>query len=110
MTDIKPLMTVLAAPLRILLVSAFILLGKMGWLTWATPEAMHAQVNALMDFLVVAVPTAYAIWAGFKAWRSAQPETIVAKAAALPEVSTIVTTAKLAQAVQDATGTVIPRV
>lgn len=101
MTDIKPLMTVLAAPLRILLVAAFILLGKMGWLTWATPEAMHQTVNALMDFLVVLVPTLYAIWAGFNAWRNAQPETIVAKAAALPEVARVVTTPAIVDKLDD---------
>ncbi len=95
MNDIKPLVTVLAAPLRILLVSAFILIGKMGWITWATPEAMHETVNSVMDFLVVAVPAVYAVWAGFKAWRNAQPATIVAKAAALPEVQQIIATPAL---------------
>ena len=107
MNDIKPLMTALASPIRILLVAAFILLGKMGWITWATPEDMHAQVNAIMDFLVLAVPAIYAVWAFLKAWRNAQPETIVAKAIALPEVARIVTTPEIAAKVRDPD--VIPR-
>lgn len=94
-SQIKLLVSVLASPFRILLLSAFLLLAKMGWFTWLTPESAADVVNAIMDFLVVAVPSGYAIWAGFKAWREKQPAAIVAQAAALPEVAVIVTTSEI---------------
>lgn len=81
---IKLLVSSLAAPLRILLMASFLLLAKMGWFTWLTPENYHEPVNALMDFLVVAAPAE-----------------IVASAAAViaPTGGTIVTTPEIANAV-----------
>lgn len=112
MNDPKALISVLAAPFRIVLLATFLLLAKMGWITWATPEAMHAQVNAIMDFLVVAVPAGYAVWAGFKAWRmqaaaalAKEPVEIIKAAAALPEVARIITTPAIADAIFDPTVT-----
>lgn len=101
MDQIKPYVTALAGPVRTLLVALFILLGKMGWITWATPEAMHAQVNAIMDFLVVAVPLIYAVWVYLRALKAGKPEAIVAKAAALPEVAKIVTTPAIVDKLDD---------
>lgn len=110
MNEVKTSLAIrsLAEPIRALLVAAFILFGKMGWITFATPEAMHGIVNAIMDFLVAAVPIGYAIWLWIKSIRqktadveAARPENIVAKAAALPEVTTIVTTPAIARKVDD---------
>lgn len=98
---IKLLVSSLAAPVRILLMAAFLLLAKMGWFTWLTPENYHERVNLLMDFLVVAVPAGYAVWAGFKAWREKQPVAVISAAASLPEVAKIVTTPEIAAKVDD---------
>lgn len=114
MNDIKTNLAIrsLAEPVRALLVAAFILFGKMGWITFATPEVMHGTVNAIMDFLVAAVPITYAIWLWIKSIRqktadveAAKPENIVAKAAALPEVKTIVASPEIAAKVDDPTVT-----
>lgn len=59
--------------------------------------------TVLVAFVMWLIPT---VW-GLYVRRNAG---IVASAAALPEVSTIVTTTKMAQAINDATGTVIPKV
>ncbi len=88
--QLKPIINALAGPIRVMLMATFILLAKMGWITWATPDAMHAQVNAIMDFLVVAAPAAYAAWVFVQALRANKPSAIVAKAAALPDVAKIV--------------------
>lgn len=64
-------------------------------LTASTQIAVGAVANV--------ATTVYSLWVRRKAG-------LVASAAALPEVSTIVTTTSLAKAVQDATGTVIPKV
>lgn len=94
--QIRTLVSALAAPFRILLLAAFLLLAKMGYLT---PEDATQATNNVMDFLVVAVPAGYAIWAGWRAWRDKQPVEIVKAAAALPEVKEIITTNDIAAAV-----------
>jgi hypothetical protein len=108
MDPAKLLLDSLGGPIRIALLSIFLLLAKAGWFTWLTPESAHQIVNAIMDALVVLVPAAYAIWAGFKTFRRKlaearenQPEVIVAKAAALPEVGKIVVTPDIAAKVDD---------
>ncbi len=90
------MLEVLAPPLRILAMAAFLLLAKQGWFTWLTPENAHDLANQVMDFLVVAVPAAYALWAAFKAWRqrrarkiAAKPENLIERAASLPDVAKI---------------------
>lgn len=90
------MLDILAPPLRILAVTGFILMAKMGWLSWIRPDNAEEIANKVMDFLVVAVPAAYALWAGFKAWRekrarkrAARPENVIAAAAALPEVAKV---------------------
>lgn len=62
-----------------------------------------AWVPGLVGFVMWLIPTIWGLYVRRKAG-------LVASAAALPEVSTIVTTTKLAEAVQDTTGTVIPSV
>ncbi len=62
-------LAVVAPGIRILLLTAFLLLAKMGWFTWLTPENAHGVVNSLMDALVAIVPIAYAAWAVFKSTR-----------------------------------------
>lgn len=106
----KALMSGLASPLRIFLMAAFLLLAKAGWFTWLTPESVHGVVNNIMDFLVVAAPAGYMLWAGLKAFReklaqekAKQPEEIVKAAAALPEVSRIETTPEIAAVITDPT-------
>lgn len=59
--------------------------------------------TVLVAFVMWLVPTAWGLYVRRKAG-------LVASAAALSEVSTIVTTAKMAQAVNDDTGTIIPKV
>lgn len=83
------MMDVLAPPFRILLMAGFLLLAKQGWFTWLTPENAHGVANEVMDFLVLAVPAGYALWAGWKEWRDTRAVAIIAKAAALPEVQQI---------------------
>lgn len=83
------MLEILAPPLRIILMATFLVLAKQGWFTWLTPESAHDQANQVMDFLVVAVPALYALWAGFQARRHATTEYIVEKAAALPEVRSV---------------------
>lgn len=97
----KTFINILAGPMRVLLLAAFLLLAKMGWFTWLTPENHHEYVNLIMDFLVLAVPALYALWVGIQAWRNNQPEAIVKAAADLPQVHEIVTTQALADAVHD---------
>lgn len=97
----KTAISILAAPLRILLMAAFLLLAKMGWFTWLTPENHHEYVNVLMDFLVVAVPAAYALWAGFKAWRESKPEAIVKAAADLPKTLDDISTQDVVDAIRN---------
>ncbi len=90
------MLEILAPPARILLMAAFLVFAKMGWLSWIRPDNAEEIANRVMDFLVVAVPAAYALWAGFKAWRekrarkrAARPENVIAAAAALPEVAKV---------------------
>lgn len=83
------MLDVLAPPLRILLMAAFLLLAKQGWFTWLTPESAHDIANQVMDFLVLAVPAAYALWAWNKERKAQQPAAIIEKAAALPEVRAV---------------------
>lgn len=83
------MLDILAPPLRILLMATFLILAKQGWFTWLTPESAHDIANQVMDFLVLAVPAGYALWAWWKAKRAAEPERIIEKAAALPEVRAI---------------------
>lgn len=90
------MLDILAPPLRILLMAAFLLIAKAGWFTWLTPDSAHDIANQVMDFLVVAVPAGYAIWAGFVAWRekkaaarAAQPEAKILAAARLHEVAKV---------------------
>lgn len=87
------MLEILAPPLRILAMAAFLLLAKQGWFTWLTPENAHDLANQVMDFLVVAVPAAYALWAAFKAWREKRakerankPAVLIEKVARLPTV------------------------
>ena len=93
----------LKGPLRVLLMAGFILLAKMGVITYATPEQMHGHVNAILDFLVMAAPAAYALWVFVQGMRANDPVNIVAKAAALPQVGTILTTPDIAKAIHDPT-------
>lgn len=104
----KALISALASPIRIFLMASFLLLAKAGWFTWLTPESVHGIVNNIMDWLVLAAPAVYMIWAGVKAFReklaaarASQPEVIIAKAAAViaPTGGTIVTTPEIASAV-----------
>lgn len=90
------MMEVLAPPLRILAMAAFLLLAKRGWFTWLTPENAHDIANQVMDFLVLAVPAGYAVWATIKAWRekrakerAARPEAMILAAADLPQVAKV---------------------
>ncbi len=106
----KALMAALSAPIRILLMAAFLLLAKMGWFTWLTPENHADRVNAVMDFIVVAVPVGYAAWAlttGFftklAEAKAKEPIEMVRAVAALPQVGRIVTTPEIANAIPDPT-------
>ncbi len=110
--QIKLLVSSLAAPFRIFLLALFLLLAKAGWFTWLTPESAASIVNAIMDFLIVAVPALYMVWAGIRSYRdkiaeakAKEPVEIVKAAAALPQVKEIVTTAAMAAAVPDPTVT-----
>lgn len=90
------MLDVLAPPLRIMLVTGFMWLAKRGVFTWLTPENYHDLANQIMDFLVVAVPAAYMVWAGVQEWRrkraaehAAEPKVMIEAVAALPEVRVI---------------------
>lgn len=90
------MLEILAPPLRILAMAAFLVLAKQGWFTWLTPDNAHDLANQVMDFLVVAIPAGYALWAAWKAWRekkaaerAARPEAMILAAAKLPEVAKV---------------------
>jgi hypothetical protein len=80
--------------LRIIVQSAAAALG-----TYGVVDAQGQTV--LVAFVMWLIPTVWGLYVRRKAG-------LVASAAALPEVSTIVTTPSMARDVQDTTGTVVP--
>lgn len=71
-----------------------------GIASWGVIDA--SWVPSMVGAIMWLIPTVWGLYVRRKAG-------LIATTAALPEVSTIVTTARMVQAVNDTTGTVVPR-
>ena len=63
-------LAVLAPGIRIAIVFGFVWLAKAGYITWLAPEDAADFMNAVLDKLVVLMPSAYAVWAVVKEYRA----------------------------------------